>query len=140
MEIKQFKADAQYLDNLIGNLTNQYINLDYSDIVNIKKCKDISIYTASKDASFQGDSDEFLQVFIEKAKNLLAGQTPHSVLISLSLERDASITMEAMASFNDFFEVFTEEVEVKWGIAHIHDDIPMYIVIAVGTNPEEVCL
>lgn len=139
MEIKQFKADAQYLDNLIGSLTNQYINLDYSDIVNIKKCKDICIYTASKDASFQGDSDEFVQMFIEEAKNLLVGQTPHSVLISLSLERDASITMEAMSSFNDFCEVFTEDVEVKWGIAHIHDDIPMNIVIAVGTDPEVFC-
>ena len=78
-------------------------------------------------------------MFIEEAKNLLVGQTPHSVLISLSLERDASITMEAMSSFNDFFEVFTENVEVKWGIAHIHDDIPMNIVIAVGTDPENDC-
>lgn len=85
MEIKQFKADDQYWENLIGNLKKQYISLDYHDIVTIKKCKDVHVYTASKDSSFNGDADEFVHIFIDDVKTLLDGQTPDCVLISMSL-------------------------------------------------------
>lgn len=134
MEIKQFVPDDQFLDNLIASLTGQNINLDMSDVENVKRCKEIHVYEASNDASFEGDSDEFIEKFFGELRNQLYGREADHIVINIACDNSEPITLESMSYIHDFCETFDENTEIRWGMSRNEDKAPMRIVIAVGSQ------
>lgn len=132
MEVKTFIPDIQYLDNLITGLKNQHINLDLTDIVNIKKCKDILVYEAFKDQTFEGDSDKFIESYFTQIRELHHLKGADHVIISIAFDGSDPITLESMSHIHDFCEIFDENTEVRWGMSQNEDNVPMRIVVAIG--------
>ena len=132
MVVKTFIPDDQYLDNLVKSIKNQYINLDLTDIVNIKKCKDILVYEASKDQTFEGDCDKFIESFFGEVRNLHNAKGADHVVICIAFDISDPLTMESMSHIHDFCEIFDENTEVRWGMSQNEDKVPMNIVVAIG--------
>lgn len=132
MEVKTFIPDDQYLDNLVTGLKNQYINLDLTGIVNIKTCKDIMVYEAFKDKTFEGDSDKFIESYFCKIKELHHNKGADHIIICIAFDSSDPLTLESMSYIHDFCEIFDENTEVRWGMSHNEDNVPMHIVVAIG--------
>lgn len=136
MELKPFTPDDQYFDNLVTKFEKEYISLDHSDILTIKRCKDILVYDAVKDSSFVGNADEFVDAFLTEISKQLEGQNADHVLLCIVLDKKESVLMETISRLNDFMDVFNEDTEARWGLCHNEDDEPMRIVVAIGRYPQ----
>lgn len=132
MKVKTFIPDIQYLDNLITGLKKQYINLDLTDIVIIKKCKDILVYEAFKDQTFEGDCDKFIESYFTKIRELHQLKGADHVIICIAFDSSDPITLESMSHIHDFCEMFDENTEVRWGVSLNEENVPIRIVVAIG--------
>lgn len=132
MKVKQFIPDDLYLDNLVTGLKNQYINLDLTDIVNIKKCKEVLVYEATKDENFDGDSDQFVETFFAEVRGLQQDKGADHVVMCIAYDASDPISLESMSHINDFCELFDEDTEVRWGMSQNEGGVPMRIVVAIG--------
>lgn len=132
MEVKTFIPDTHYLDNLVTSFKNQYINLDLTDIVNIKKCKDILVYEAYKDNAFEGDSDKFIESYFTEVRKLHQSKSADHVIICIVFDTADPLNLDSMSHIHDFCEIFDENTEVRWGMSQNEDNIPLRIVVAIG--------
>lgn len=130
MEIKQFIPDGQYFDVLIAKSVNPFIKLDSSDIAFIKRCKDVTVFEATKDSPSE-DNDAFVDNFFKEIKKSLEGGAPDQVLLYISTE-SAQLSMDTMMNINAFCEIFLKKSEVRYGLYQNEGNNPLHIVIAVG--------
>lgn len=134
MELKTFRPDDKFFDDLVAKFEKEYISLDYRDILTIRRCEDITVYEAVKDSSFMGDADKFIDTFLKEVRIHVEGQNIDQVLVCIIPDNEESILMETMCHLNDFMEIFDEETEARWGLCHSEEGTPLRLIVAVGKN------
>lgn len=132
MELKTFRPDDKFFDDLVAKFEKEYISLDYRDILTIRQCKDITVYEAVKDSSFTGNADAFVDTFLKEVKTHIDGRNVDHVLVCMISDNEESILMETLSHLNDFMEIFGEETEARWGLCHSKNGTPMQLIVAVG--------
>lgn len=132
MELKTFRPDDKFFDDLVAKFEKQYISLDYRDILHIMRSKDIIVYEAVKDSSFTGNADEFVDTFLKEVKTHIDGRNVDHVLVCMISDNEDSILMETLSHLNDFMDIFDEKTEARWGFCHSENGTPMQLIVAVG--------
>lgn len=132
MDLKSFRPDDKFFDDLVAKFEKEYISLDYRDILTIRRCEDITVYEAVKDSSFNGNADAFVDTFLKEVRTHIDGRNIDQVLVCIIPDNDESILMETMSHLYDFMEIFGEETEARWGLCHCEEGTPMRLIVAVG--------
>lgn len=132
MDLKSFRPDDKFFDDLVAKFEKEYISLDYRDILTIRRCEDITVYEAVKDSSFNGNADAFVDTFLKEVRTHIDGRNIDQVLVCIIPDNDESILMETMSHLYDFMEIFGEETEARWGLCHSEIGTPMRLIVAVG--------
>lgn len=134
MEIKSFRPDDKFFDDLVAKFEKAYISPDYRDILHIRRCKDIIAYEAVKDSSFTGNADEFVDTLLKEVRTQIVDRNVDHVLVCITPDNEESILMESLSHLNDFMEIFGEGTEARWGLCHSVEGTPMRIIVAIGKD------
>lgn len=132
MEIKIFIPNEQFFDDLLAKFEKQMVNLDYNDMACIKRCKDITVFDAYKEAAC--DSDSFVEKFLGDVYKRIEEKQPNQVLVCIGQNSSCPILIETLAHLNTFFDNFNEDTEIKRGIYETAENEPIRIVLAIGYN------
>lgn len=132
MELKPFIPDDKFFDDLAEKFKNEYISLDYRDLLYVRRCKDIMVYEAVRNSSFDGSVDEFVDTFLKEVRTHLEGQIIDHVLVCIIPDNDVSILMETMCHLNEFMEILGKKTEARWGLCHGEEGIPMRLIVVIG--------
>jgi len=134
MELKTFRPDDKFFDDLVAKFEKEYISLDYRDILTIRRCEDITVYEAVKDSSFTGNADAFVDTFLKEVRTHIGGRNIDQVLVCIIPDNDESILVETISHLNDFMDIFGEEIETRWGFCHSTEGTPMRLIVAIGKD------
>lgn len=130
MEIKTSIPNEQFFDDLLAKFEKQMVNLDYNDMACIKRCKDITVFDAYKEA--ECDSDSFVENFLSDVYKRIEGKQLNQVLVCIGQNSSCPILIETLAHLNTFCDNFNEDTEIKWGIYETQENEPMRLIVATG--------
>lgn len=130
MEIKTFIPNEQFFDDLLAKFEKQMVNLDYNDMAGIKRCKDVTVFDAYKESTY--DSDTFAENFLSDVYKRIEGKQHNQVLVCIGQNSSCPILIETLAHLNTFCDNFNEDTEIKWGIYETQENEPMRLIVATG--------